>query len=200
MKDKEYIKVNKMIISKSLNTSNKLHHMIAKHAYLYSVNETETVQEFLVRDDIKRYDLIIIAGNDKLKAVEDIKNKLPKANIILINDQEEIVKEADVIKILNVPFSETEFLDIIEESKFIIEKNPSENTIISCFKSLTFKNNINSEVPIEIKWRTMKAKELFSFLLINSNGFQNKKVIRNMIWDDLSKKTRRSNFIQRFMR
>src|SRR5699024_8072271 len=162
MKDKEYIKVNKMIISKSLNTSNKLHHMIGKQAYLYSVIETKTVQEFLVRDDIKRYDLIIIAGNDKIKGVDDIKNKLRKEKkiIILSKEQEEIVKEADVIKILNVPFSETEFLDIIEESKFIIEKNPSENTIISCFKSLTFKNNINSEVPIEIKWRTMKAKEL----------------------------------------
>src|SRR5690625_3216374 len=130
MKDKEYIKVNKMIISKSLNTSNKLHHMIAKHAYLYSVNETETVQEYLVRDDIKRYDLIIIAENDKLKAVEDIKNKLPKANIILINDQEDIVKEADVIKILNIVCSETVFFDIIEDIKIIIVIYPIEYTII----------------------------------------------------------------------
>src|SRR5690625_1359335 len=105
MKDKEYIKVNKMIISKSLNTSNKLHHMIAKHAYLYSVNETETVQEFLVRDDIKRYDLIIIAGNDKLKAVEDIKNKLPKANIILINDQEEIDRKSTRLNSSHVAIS-----------------------------------------------------------------------------------------------
>src|SRR5699024_35337 len=139
MKDKEYIKVNKMIISKSLNTSNKLHNMIAKHAYLYSVNETETVQEFLVRNDIKRYDIIIIAANDKLKAIENNKNKLQKTNIIFINDKEENVKEANVNKNLNVTFRETEFLDIIEEYKFIIEKNPRENTIISCFKSLTFK-------------------------------------------------------------
>src|SRR5699024_11907828 len=138
MKDKEYIKVNKMIISKSLNTSNKLHHMIAKHAYLYSVNETETVQEFLVRDDIKRYDLIIIAGNDKLKAVEDIKNKLPKANIILINDKEEIVKEADVIKILIVTFSETVFLVIIVELKLIIELIHIDNTLFLYFTLIIF--------------------------------------------------------------
>lgn len=181
--------MNKIIISKNSNTINDFHKIIAKRAQLYSVSEAETVIEFLNRDDIKRFDLILIAGNDKVKAVEDIRAKLPNANIILINDQDEIITEADVIKIVDLPITEEKIIEILEESTFIIENNPSENVIISCFESLTFKNNINSEVPIEIKWRTMKAKELFSFLLMNSNAFQSKKVIQDMFWSDLNEKS-----------
>ncbi len=162
---------------------------MAKRAHLYSINEAETVDEFLQRDDIKRYDLILIAGNDKLKAIDDIRAELPKANIILINDEEEIVTEADVIKIVNLPITEQEFIEVFEESTFIIENNPSENVVISGFTSLSFKKNINSRVPIEIKWRTMKAKELFSFLLMNSNQFLSKKTIQDMFWSDLSEKS-----------
>src|SRR5699024_3517460 len=129
--------------------------------------------EFLMCDDIKRFDVILIAGNDKLQAVEAIKAKLPKANIILINDQEEVIEEADVIDIVTAPVSEAKFLEVFKEAEVLINRNPSENVIITGFKSLSFKNNLSSEAIINV----------------NCNEFQIKRRIRNMFWSDLGEKS-----------
>src|SRR5699024_2489294 len=230
--------MNKIIISNSSYTINRFYKLMAKRAHLYTLSEAETTEEFLMRDDIKRFDLILIAGNDKLQAVEAIKAKLPKANIILINDQEEVIEEADVIDIVTAPVSEEKFLEVfkeaevlinrnpsenviitgfkslsfknnlsyeaqinvnwrkaktsdmndkkylkvIKESELLINRNPNENIIITGFKSLSFKNNLSSEAPINVNWRTAKAKELFAYLLINCHEFQSKRTIGNMFW------------------
>jgi len=181
--------MNKIIISNSSYTINRFYKLMAKRAHLYTLSEAATTEEFLMRDDIKRFDVILIAGNDKLQAVETIKAKLPKANIILINDQEEVIEEADVIDIVTAPVSEAKFLEVFKEAEVLINRNPSENVIITGFKSLSFKNNLSSEAPINVNWRTAKAKELFAYLLVNCNEFQSKRTIGNMFWSDLSEKS-----------
>src|SRR5699024_9727174 len=134
-------------------------------------------------------DLILIAGNDKLQAVEAIKAKLPKANIILINDQEEVIEEADVIDIVTAPVSAEKFLEVCKEAEVLIDRKPCEKVIITVFKSLSFKYNLSSQAPIGVNWRTAKAKELFAYLLVNCNEFQSKRTIGNMFWSELSEKS-----------
>src|SRR5690625_6601409 len=95
--------MNKIIISNSSYTINRFYKLMAKRAHLYTLSEAETTEEFLLRDDIKRFDVILIAGNDKVQAVDAIKAKLPIANIILIKDQEVVNKVTDVIDIVNAP-------------------------------------------------------------------------------------------------
>lgn len=181
--------MRKLIITKNETILRNLHRITAKQAHVCSLEVAETTEDFLKRDDIKRFDVIMITGNDKLKAIDDIRARLPQANLILINDEDEIVQEADVMKIVDLPITEEEFIDIFEEVAYIINNNPSENVVISCFKALSFKRNIQSRAPIEIKWRTNKAKELFSYLLVNANSFQSKKTIQQMFWRDLSEKS-----------
>src|SRR5699024_9276786 len=116
--------------------------------------------------------------------VDAIKAKLPKANIILINDQEEVIEEADVIDIVTASMSEEKFLEVFKEAEVLIDRNPSENVIITVFKSLSFKYNLSSQAPIGVNWRTAKAKELFAYLLVNCNEFQSKRTIGNMFWSE----------------
>src|SRR5690625_1130771 len=116
--------MNKIIISNRSYTINRFYKLMAKRAHLYTLSKAATT-EFLMRDDIKRFDVILIAGNDKLQAVETIKAKLPKANIILINDQEEVIEEADVIDIVTAPVSEAKFLEVFKEAEVLINRNPS---------------------------------------------------------------------------
>src|SRR5699024_3962104 len=153
--------MNKIIISNSSYTINLFYKLMAKRAHLYTLSEAETTEEFLMRDDIKRFDLILIPGNDKLQPVKAIQAKLPKANIILINDEEEVIEEADVIDIVTAPVSEEQFLEVFREAEVVIDRNPSENVIITGFKSLSFKYNLSSQAPIGVNWRTAKVKELF---------------------------------------
>src|SRR5699024_2973420 len=149
----------------------------------------ETTEEFLLRDDIKRFDVILIAGNDKLQAVDAIKAKLPKANIILINDQEEVIEEADVIDIVTAPMSEEKFLEVFKEAEVLIDRNPSDNFIITGFKSLSFKYNLSSQAPIGVNWRTAKAKELFAYLLVICNKCKSNRTNANMFCSKLSEKS-----------
>src|SRR5699024_12304743 len=127
-----------IIISNSSYTINRFYKLMAKRAHLYTLSEAETTEEFLMRDDIKRFDLILIAGNDKLQAVDAIKAKLPKANIILINDQEEGIEEADVSDIVTAPMREVKFLEVFREAEVLIDRNRSENVIITGLQSLSF--------------------------------------------------------------
>src|SRR5699024_261044 len=161
--------MNKIIISNSSYTINRFYKLMAKRAHLYTLSEAETTEEFLLRDDIKRFDVILIAGNDKLQAVDAIKAKLPKANIILINDQEEVIEEADVIDIVTAPMSEEKFLEVFKEAEVLIDRNPSENVIITGFKSLSFKYNLSSQALIGVNWRTDKKKKLLMYINTSEN-------------------------------
>src|SRR5699024_9984520 len=181
--------MNKIIISNSSYTINRFYKLMAKRAHLYTLSEAETTEEFLLRDDIKRFDVILIAGNDKLQAVDAIKAKLPKANIILINDQEEVIEEADVIDIVTAPVSEEKFLEVFKEAEVLINRNPSENVIITGFKSLSFKNNLSSEAPMIVNLLVVKAIEMFVYLLIDCHEFHSKRTIGNMFWSELSEKS-----------
>src|SRR5699024_2519343 len=118
-----------------------------------------------------------------------IKAKLPKANIILINDQEEANEEADVIEIETAPVSEEKCQEEFKEAEVLIDRKPSENVIITGFKSLSFKYNLSSQAPIGVSWRTAKAKKLFAYLLIKRNEQQIKRTIGNMFWSELSEKS-----------
>src|SRR5699024_12646283 len=93
--------MNKIIISNSSYTINRFYKLMAKRAHLYPLSEVETTEECLLRDDIKRFEVILIAGNDKLKAVDAIKAKFRTEKIILINDQEKMIEESDDIDIVN---------------------------------------------------------------------------------------------------
>lgn len=178
-----------MIISEDSKIINNFNQVIGEYAHLYTINESPSVNAFLERKDINKFDLIFIVSKDKVHAIERIKAKLPKANLILINGEDKVSDHADILRTVSLPLTEKEIRAVLNESEFILKNNPSENMIISCFKSLTFKNNAHSKVPIEIKWRTMKAEELFAYLLLNSNEFQSKKVIQEEFWNDLREKS-----------
>src|SRR5699024_5877897 len=139
--------------------------------------------------DSKRFELMLIAGTDKLQGAEAIKGKLPKANTILIDEQEEGSEEADVTEIVTAAGGEEKFLEVLKEAEVSIDRNPSENVSITGFKSLSFKYNLSSQAPIGVNWRTAKAKELFAYLLVNCNEFQSKRTIGNMFWSELSEKS-----------
>src|SRR5699024_7278266 len=97
--------MKKLIITKNETILHNLHRITTKKAHVCSLEVAETTEDFLKRDDIKRFDVIMITGNDKLKAINDIRARLPKANLILINDENEIVQEADVMKIVDLPIT-----------------------------------------------------------------------------------------------
>src|SRR5690625_5183603 len=151
--------MNKIIISNSSYTINRFYKLMAKRAHLYTLSEAATTEEFLMRDDIKRFDVILIVGNDKLQAVETIKAKLPKANIIAINEQGHMIEEADVIDKFTDPMSEAKFLEVFKEVEVLNNRNPSKKVNIPALKSLSSKKNLSSEAPTNVNWRTAKAKE-----------------------------------------
>lgn len=175
-------------ITEDFEIVNENKQLISDYAHMYTSYIAQNVSEFFDRDDIHRFDIIFIGQTDQVDAIEQIKAKLPEVSIILIN-KGEIVNHDSVFMNIDSPLDQKEYMRICKEVEASIENKPHGNVIVECFKSLIFKKHINAKAPIEVKWRTMKAKELFSYLLISSNEFQSKKTIQDMFWSDLTEKS-----------
>src|SRR5690625_296749 len=109
--------MNKIIISNSSYTINRFYKLMAKRAHLYTVSEDATAEEFVVGDCSKLFGGILIAGNEELQAVEGIKGELRKANIILINNEEAVIGEAEVIDSVSAPVRGGESLEVFQEAE-----------------------------------------------------------------------------------
>ena len=177
-----------MLISENIDFMDDNAQLISEYAHQFTTYIAKNADEFFKRADYKRFDMIFVRDTDKQAAIEKIKAKLPHAIIVVINNGETFTHK-DVFATMQTPLRMEDLKKVCEEAKYKLINYPSENVIVECFKSLTFKSHIQAKVPIEVKWRTMKAKELFTYLLVHKNDFQSKKTIQDMFWKELSEKS-----------
>lgn len=177
-----------MVITEDVDILNDSKQLISNYAHMYTTYTAMNVEEFLNRDDINRFDAIFIGKTNQIHAIEKVREALPETKIVLIN-KDEIIEHKDVFRIINTPLSQKEYMEICQDLEKTITNHAHANVVVECFKSLAFKTHINARAPIAIKWRTMKAKELFAYLLVYNNEFQSKKTIQDMFWSDLSEKS-----------
>src|SRR5699024_1669206 len=177
-----------MLISENVDFMDDNAKFISEYAHQFTTYITKNADDFLKREDSKRFDMIFVRDTDKQDAIEKIKEKLPNSIIIVINNGENYT-HPDAFATLHSPLKYEELKKVCNEANHKLINHPSENVIDECFKSLTFKSHIQAKVPIEVRWRTMKAKELFTYLLVHKNDFQSKKTIQDMFWKELSEKS-----------
>lgn len=180
-----------IIVTENIRTIPDFNQVVQDYAHLYTFHLATNVDDFLEREDMNRFDLIFLEGKNKLSGVEKIKEKLPQANIILLNNGAEVIEEANVVNVIDIvdtPLAQADLIKVCQEAEYTVQNYPSENVVITGFNSLVFKRMINSKIPIDINWRTTRAKELFCHLLLNSNEYESKKRIQELFWEGFSEK------------
>lgn len=178
--------MNIMVISKDNDKFNEFNNMATSLDSLFTLTRKYTVDEYLDSDGYKRYDGIFIIDGDVIQLAEQLKSGHPQANIILISKKPESCPEINMVDCIERPLTKDKLIHAAHNLKHALKSNPSENVVISGFKSLIFKRHLHSDDPLEIKWRTSRTKELFAFLLVNANEFQSKVQIQQSFWPDLN--------------
>lgn len=145
---------------------------------LKEINETKPELIFL---DVE------LMGENGIDVANKIAEKFPAIKIVFITSYSQYAVDAfevNAIDYILKPLNKKRLMKTYSRVK--AEKNSTTSLVegvkIQVFSSLNFLDSENNKIPV--KWRTIKAKELFLFLLHHRGKPVNKGIILNLLWPE----------------
>lgn len=135
---------------------------------------------------------ISVSGVKWIEVVRQLKNAIPHMKIVLLDTCDHKAIEAFEIQVEDYilkPVEDARLRKTIAKISAETETEALENQpMICCFKTLNFRKYGCDKSMLSVKWRTSKAREVFSYLVHNRGKFVRKDVIVDLFWPESSLK------------
>ena len=124
-----------------------------------------------------------------LAVSELVKELLPDVEVVFVTAYDQYAIEAFELNALDYVLKPVEQKRLAKTMRRLTERRsrmtekepPVFETIIHCFSSLRFERG---GAPLQLRWRTTKAQELFAYLLHHRDQFVSKDTLIEVLWPD----------------
>lgn len=138
---------------------------------------------------------IEMPGLNGIELAENILQSLPKTHIVFVtafNDYAVKAFELNAIDYLVKPVQQNRLARTLQRLSINIKNErssaPSTKVDRICvFQSLSFTRTIETTELLEVKWRTSKARGIFTFLLQHRNKYINVDTLLDIFWPDIER-------------
>lgn len=169
------------LLKKSLKSTGKIK-IVGTYAHdIQIINEIEQLNPRVA------FVIIETSGKNGIKTAERIKEKLSNIEIVFISKYEQYAVEAyeiGAVDYILMPFNQERICKTVNRLPIKTVSEPIKDLYtVCCFKNLHFKCN-GKEIK-KVKWRTAKAKELFTLLVQNrEETMVRKDVLVESLWPE----------------
>lgn len=131
---------------------------------------------------------ISMPGITGIDLAKEIKDAMPHIHIIFLTAYDEYAVQAFDLQAddyLLKPVTDMRLLQAFSKLSNVSRNEvPNKTPFLCCFTSLSFRDHELKALSQDIRWRTTKAKEIFSFLVHHRDSYVRKDVLVEHFWPD----------------